>query len=1140
MNDLWIDWRRVARVLALLVVCGAGASQAGEVRLLSRADPAKAPDVPSGAANLLDLSADGRWIAFEDGAPNVVAGQSGPPGTNIFLQDRLNGAIVLVSRAAGSTTQGGNDSSGYPSISDDGRFVYFASQATDLVAGQVDTPNSYDVFVFDRVAGTTALVSHASGSPATAANGPSHVQNFETATAFLSADGRLAAYSSRATNLVAGQVDTNNARDVFLYDQTTGTSKLVSHVPGSAVTAGNGASSEPFVSADGRWVVFESLANNLVAGQEAGVNLYDDSTGTLSFVAPGSDPKISADGGWIVFVSGRSNLIPGQVDNNSLMDVFLAERATGALTLVSRSSESPTQTGNQPSGNDQIDTDEPVLSADGRYVAFVSEATDLVSGQMDANGSFGEYDVFLFDRTAGTVSLVSGAAGAPASQTGDRQSLGPTISSDGRYVAFFSRARNLVSGQADVNFGFDQDVFLYDRITGAKTLASHANGSAATTGSSGSYLNRLSGDGSRVAYISWARNLAAGVNDDNAALDVYAFDRAAGTNALVSRRGGPPEAAAGGEIEPRPSAALSHDGRWVAFVSSAADVDAGAEDTNNLTDVFLFDRLTSQISLVSRENGTGSAAGGFDPLVSADGRSVVFLSTSPGLVPGQVNASSGAHVFLYNRPTGAMTLVSHAAWSAVTTANQGSAASAVSASRDGRWIAFTSPATNLVAGQVEGNGAQEDVFLFDQAGGAIELVSRSLSSPLQTGNGASRDPSISADGRWVAFASAAADLVAGRAGGVFLWDRDAEALTWVGPGDQPEISDDGRWIAFLSSAAGVVPGQTDTNGGSDVFLWDRETGTTTLASHSTASATAAGNGVSTFTPQSESPDVLSADGRFLVFASRATDLAAGVTDTNGLSDVFVFDRNAGISTLVSHASSSPLAAANGESADPGVSADGSHVVFRSWATALVDGQVDSNTANDLFVYRLSTGTIDLVSRSTLSPSRTGSSATDGLPRISADGAFIAFSSYARDLADGDAQIDEDAFLFSSPPSGRDFFTLPPCRLLDTRLPGGGPAIASGETRTLTVNGVCGVPVTARAVTLNVTVVQPSGAGYLTLHPADAAAPVTSTLNFAAGETRANNAVLLLALDGSGTLGLSPFVAGSGSVHVIVDVAGYFE
>jgi Tol biopolymer transport system component len=403
--------------LLLAGLLAGGPLAAGEVTLLSRADPAKAPDTPSGAANILTVSADGRWVAFEDAAPNLVAGQSGPQVVNVFLQDRVSGTTVLVSRAAGSATQGGNGASGYPSISADGRYVYFASRASDLVAGQVDAGSSFDVFVFDRVSSSTALVSHAAGSPTTAANGPSHVANFDLATAFLSADGRYAAFTSSATNLVAGQVDTNAGRDVFLYDRTTGTSSLASHVPGSPVTAGGDDSTEPFLSADGRWLVFESQAADLVAGEAQGVYLYDSLSGALSFVAPGNVPKISADGGWIVFLSVASDLVAGQDDTNNRHDVFLAERATGALTLVSHTSASPVQAGNKGPTPVFFETNEPVLSSDGRYVAFVSEATNLVAGQDDRNTLTGELDLFLFDRVTGTLSLVSGAT------------MGPTMSS---------------------------------------------------------------------------------------------------------------------------------------------------------------------------------------------------------------------------------------------------------------------------------------------------------------------------------------------------------------------------------------------------------------------------------------------------------------------------------------------------------------------------------------------------------------------------------------------------------------------------------------------------------------------------------------------------------------------------------------
>lgn len=447
-----------------------------------------------------------------------------------------------------------------------------------------------------------------------------------------------------------------------------------------------------------------------------------------------------------------------------------------------------------------------------------------------------------------------------------------------------------------------------------------------------------------------------------------------------------------------------------------------------------------------------------------------------------------------------------------------------------------------MAGQAEGNSGLDDVFLFDRATGKNVLVSHAAGSPVQTGNGASRDPSISADGRWVAFASAASNLVAGRAGGVYLWDRNTGDLVWVGPGDQPEISGDGRWIAFQSAAADVVPGQADGNGGNDVFLWDRDTADTVLVSRSTVSATTAGNGSSAFSlfPQSDSPDVLSADGRRVAFTSNATDLVPGVTDGNGSPDVFVFDRVDGTTTLVSHASGGPDSVANNDSGDPGISADGSRVAFLSLATNVVPGQIDTNGNYDLFVYRRQTGDVTLVSRTAASPSEAGGLVTNRLPRINADGSFLAFTSADFRLVSGDFQLDDDAFLFSDPPAGRDFFTLTPCRLLDTRSPGQGPALTSSLTRIVPVHGVCGVPAEARTIVANVTVTAPTGAGYVAFHPGDTGVPGTSTLNFGAGQTRANNAILSLALDGTGSLAATPFVAGNGTVHVIVDVTGWFE
>jgi hypothetical protein len=266
----------------------------------------------------------------------------------------------------------------------------------------------------------------------------------------------------------------------------------------------------------------------------------------------------------------------------------------------------------------------------------------------------------------------------------------------------------------------------------------------------------------------------------------------------------------------------------------------------------------------------------------------------------------------------------------------------------------------------------------------------------------------------------------------------------------------------------------------------------------------------------------------------------GVADGNSRADVFLFDRVDGTTTLVSHASASSLNVANNESLDPGISADGSRVAFLSAATNLVPGQVDTNVNWDLFVYRRQTGAVTLASRAAASPSQAGNVATSLLPRISADGSFLAFTSLANNLVSGDFQVDDDAFLFSDPREGGDLFTLTPCRLLDTRNPGQGPALASGLTRVLPVHELCGVPPEARTIVANVTVTGSTGAGFAVLHPGDTEVPGTSTLHFSAGQTRANNALVSLALDGTGSLAITPFVTGNGTVHAIVDVTGWFE
>jgi Tol biopolymer transport system component len=463
---------------------------------------------------------------------NVVPGQADANGArDVFLRDRVAGTTTLVSRTPDSPVTTGNSGSPLAALSADGRFVAFESRADNLVAGQAEGNAGPDVFLYDREAGTTTLVSRSALSAVTTGNGPSR-------SPVLSADGRFVAFVSEAGDLVAGQVDPSSDLDVFLYDRELGTTALVSRTALSAVTAGDQPSRSPVLSADGRFVAFVSRATNLVPLQadtslSNDVFLYDRVGATTTLVSRTSasgattgnessdSPSLSADGAFVVFVSPATDLVGGQVDDNGQSDVFLYDRVAATTTLVSRRPGSAVATGTQGSAF-------PVLSADGRFVAFVSHADDLVAGQADDNAG---PDVFLYDRVAETTTLVSRAAASPLA-TGDAGAEGrPTISGDGRFVAFLSAAADLVAGQTERDVLEGLDGFLYDRESGTTTLVTRAvaearagRGLPPATGGLREPLG-LSLDGSVVVFTSEVGDLAAGDDDVNGEPDVYAWVR---------------------------------------------------------------------------------------------------------------------------------------------------------------------------------------------------------------------------------------------------------------------------------------------------------------------------------------------------------------------------------------------------------------------------------------------------------------------------------------------------------------------------------------------------------------------------------------------------------------------------------------
>ena len=378
----------------------------------------------------------------------------------------------------------------------------------------------------------------------------------------LSADGRIAVFVSDSTNLVPS--DTNDVSDVFVHDLATGVTERVS--VDSSGAQGNDDSDQPAISSDGRYVAFQSLASNLVAG-----------------------------------------------DTNATADIFLHDRQSGSTVRVSVDS-----TGAQ--SNSWCES--PSISADGQVVSFWSSASNLVPG--DTTG-FG--DVFVHDMATGTTEIVSvDSSGAQGNST----SFANGISGDGTIVVFESHATNLVAG--DTNGA--RDVFIHDRSTG--TTERMSVDSSGIQGNQESELGFISGDGNVVAFTSYATNLVPA--DSNLTLDVFVRDRVTGTTELADV-----DSAGNQGDNWSYGASLSSDGRLVAFGSASDNL--VANDKNQQADTFVHDRTTGKTDLMTITDlgvqGDSSSAGGD---ISADGLTVGFWSAATNLVPNDGNGRADAFV----------------------------------------------------------------------------------------------------------------------------------------------------------------------------------------------------------------------------------------------------------------------------------------------------------------------------------------------------------------------------------------------------------------------------------------------------------------------------------------------------------------
>lgn len=406
---------------ALLLSTGQGLAQ--ENYWVSKALDGNEGD---GWNDLISISADGRYVAFDSDSTNLVVNDTNNV-RDIFVHDTVTGETTRVS--VDSAGNQADAASNVPSLSGDGRYVAFCSGATNLVDN--DDNGLIDVFVHDRDTGKTTRVSVASdGSQAvTRASGCGGAYCW-SGLLDISADGRAICFRSHAYDLVVG--DQNEYADIFVHDQTTGETTRV-----SIDSLGNEAddySSECAISANGRYVAFASRADNLAPiDPESGGNVFvhDRESGQTTLVnvdpmgVPGDGPasgapSISATGRYVAFQSSASNLVPD--DTNGYADIFIHDRDTGENVRVSVDSE-----GNEVEGV-YYRTMAHTMSDDGRYVIFTS-SYPFVPNDENSN-----YSLFLHDSLTGVTSLATVAYdGSPID---DGWSLDSAISADGRYVAF--------------------------------------------------------------------------------------------------------------------------------------------------------------------------------------------------------------------------------------------------------------------------------------------------------------------------------------------------------------------------------------------------------------------------------------------------------------------------------------------------------------------------------------------------------------------------------------------------------------------------------------------------------------------------------------------------------------------------------
>jgi hypothetical protein len=1002
--------------LALSVFAGAVPAQSWLNSAVSQMQPGEAANAGNGSPK---VNFDGRYVAFNSSANDLVTGLVDPDEVDVFLFDRQSNTMTLVSHAAGDPLRSSSPGfSQVKAISNSGG-VLFDSTAPHLIAGETAgyVANTYLHYPHT---GNNLLISRAAGT-GTRSNG-------ECRGRALDLSNQFAVIACTGTNLQNGIADTNAAHDLYVFRPGFGENRLVTHTAGSLTTAADigvdAFSGQVLVLDFGTYIAFTSRATNMVAGQSDSNNaedvfLYEYATGTITLVShiagnlatsgAGGATLVAMDGTHVIFNSNNANHVVGGTDTNGASDVFSYEIATGAITLISHAAGAN------------------LTAANGNSVATSSTSTSSVVFETTASNLNNAFtgavtrDIVLWQRDSNTFRLISRASSGANARANAAARVASSNLSNSRIV-FETSATDVVANYFAALTNAS-NLYVFDFNSGSNKLLTHLHGqpSIGSARALDPAAVKLSWDGDTVVFASPAGDLSPS-SDGNATHDIYAYDYPANASSLLTKSAFARATSADRATTP---VGISGDGRYILQNSTATNLSFDQIETDNDSDVFVFDATTGVQTLIS------FAINGFDVLsnvpangastataISRDGSHLLLSSLATNLAPLQNDANGASDVFLKDRASGGMNLVSHASNSTIIAANAASTPIAVSA--NGQYVLYHSNATNLVAGITDSNNGS-DVFLYDRNAFQSVLVSKT-SGAATAANDRSQAIALSPDGRYVLYHSRATNLIAGfvnlnaAADDVWLYDRTTATSRLIshevgsavrgasGGAFATGLSDDGDRIVFISSASNLIPGGV-VSLVNNVFIHQVSTTTTRLVSHNASIETGYPN-------NSSSPIAISGDGSTVLFASHATDLPpAGFVDNNGAGamDLFTYDTTTRVNTLLSRSHVAVFQGSNREWRDPRMSTDGSRIVFATLAGDVINGVNPESFWSHVYQYDRVANSFSLVSHRDAGSLEANRNST--APVTSGNGDRVAYASDATNLvAWNDANTVADTFL----------------------------------------------------------------------------------------------------------------------------------